>query len=109
MDRCWPWAKRKSSASAGGTSKVSATASSVSSSIAATRSEWKVADTSEVPHQSALKWSNGSWQLRHTQSDLQAVEPNRLDSRVSSEPHCGQRTLSDRLTGLPAGPGGAMP
>ena len=87
MLRCWPGVKANSAASAGGTSKVSATASSVSSSIAATRSAWKVADT-----QWALKWSNGSRQERHTHSDLHAVDPNRLDSRVSSDPHCGQRT-----------------
>ena len=54
-------------------------------------------------HQRALKWSKGSRQLRHTHSDLQAVEPKRLDSRVSGEPHCGQRTDSVRPTGrLPA-------
>src|SRR3954465_868443 len=47
MDRCWPCTNRNSSANEGGTSKVSATAASVSSSIAATRSEWKVLDTSE--------------------------------------------------------------
>jgi hypothetical protein len=57
-----------------------------------------------------LKWSNGSWQLRHTHSDLQAVDPKRLDSRVSGDPHRGQRTLSGSDTGPPlTAPGGAMP
>ena len=46
--------------------------------------------------------------------DLQAVEPNRLDSRVSRLPHCGQRTDSASVTGTvrrggPVGRGGAMP
>ena len=61
-------------------------------------------------HQSALKWSNGSEQERHTHSDLQAVEPKRLVSRVSGLPHCGQRTESARPTGPPrVGEGGATP
>ena len=42
IERCWPAVKTYSSRSSSGTSKVSATASSVRGSIAATRSEWKV-------------------------------------------------------------------
>src|SRR4051794_35641861 len=104
MLRCWPGSQANSSTSEGGTSKVRATESSVSSSIAATRSAWKVADT-----QCALKWSNGSRHERHTHSDLHAVDPKRLDSRVSGDPHCGHRTDSSTGTGPAAGPGGATP
>ena len=42
IERCWPATKTYSSRRCSGTSNVSATASSVRSSIAATRSEWKV-------------------------------------------------------------------
>ena len=60
--------------------------------------------------QIALKWSKGSRQALHAHSDLQAVDPNRLSSRVSGEPHCGQRTLSvQRHRAGPRGCGGAMP
>jgi hypothetical protein len=37
--------------------------------------------------QIALKWSNGSLHDVHTHKDLHEVEPNRLSSRVSGEPH----------------------
>ena len=56
----------------------------------------------------ALKWSNGSRQERQTHRLLQAVEPNRLDSRVSRLPHCGQRT--DRVSAdRPVGTGTDRP
>ena len=47
----------------------------------------------------------------HTQSDLQAVEPKWLDSRVSWLPHCGQRGAMAIDTGAAEScrPGGAMP
>jgi hypothetical protein len=59
----------------------------------------------------ALKWSNGSRQESHTHSDLHAVDPNRLSSRVSGEPHCGHRSANVSGTGpvLPRCRGGAMP
>ena len=57
-------------------------------------------------HQIFLKWSNGSRQDRQTHSDLQAVEPNRLDSRVSGLPHCGQRTVRASGTGPSSGAAG---
>ena len=42
--------------------------------------------------QNALKWSKGSRQLLQDHSALHAVDPNRLSSRVSSEPHWGHLT-----------------
>jgi hypothetical protein len=62
-----------------------------------------------------LNESKGSAQLRQDQSDLQGVEPKRLISLVSVEPHRGQRADSVSPTGRgPAdggvqAPGGAMP
>jgi len=106
-----------------------ATASSVSRSTCDTRNGWKlpclrpVTGTTgttgpvvvSVVTQIALTWSKGSRQAWHCHSDLQAVEPKWLVSRVSRLPHCGQRTDSVSATGPPAGscgeagPGGAMP
>ena len=58
----------------------------------------------------ALKWSKGSRQALHTHSDLHAVDPKRLSSRVSGDPHCGQRTDSATSTvPVARGCGGAMP
>ena len=59
----------------------------------------RIAFSGPSGHQWDLKWSNGSVQALHTHKDLHAVEPKRLSSRVSGDPHCGQR--SDRQ---PTGP-----
>src|SRR3954449_242931 len=87
-----------------------ATESSVTGSIEATVSGWKTA-CEVLTSYSALKWSNGSRQALHTHSDLHAVDPNRVSSRVSSDPHCGH--LNDRVSEtVPpdrVGDGGAMP
>jgi len=53
-------------------------------------------------HQSALKCSNGSRHASHTHRALHAVEPNRLRSRVRSDPHRGHRTDSARATRVAA-------
>ena len=66
--------------------------------MAATRRGWNAARWRPA-HQIALKWSKGSRHDWQTHSDLQAVEPNRLDSRVSRLPHWGQRTESGSDTG----------
>ena len=59
-----------------------------------------------------MKWSKGSRHDWQTHSDLHAVEPKRLDSRVSRLPHWGQRTDRPTDTGPETsrvGCGGAMP
>src|SRR5512139_650397 len=58
-----------------------------------------------------LKWSKGSRQALHTHNDLQAVDPNRLNSRVSGDPHSGQRIDRVSGTGAPGSRavGGATP
>jgi len=49
-----------------------------------------------------LNRSNGSAQARQRHKALHGVEPNRLTSSVSDEPHCGQVAVAAVL-------GGAMP
>jgi hypothetical protein len=44
-----------------------------------------------------LKWSKGSRQDRQRHIDLQEVDPNRVTSSVSDEPHCGQPTRGPEL------------
>src|SRR6266508_2517157 len=60
----------------------------------------------------ALTWSKGSLQALQDHRALHAVDPNRLSSRVSREPHCGHLTASVSATGPVAGLtgwGGATP
>src|SRR5512144_2225028 len=58
-----------------------------------------------------LKWSKGSRQALQTHSDLHAVDPKRESSRVSGDPHWGQRSERVSGTGAPGarGSGGATP
>jgi hypothetical protein len=51
-----------------------------------------------------LKRSNGSAQERQRHCALQGVDPKRLISSVSADPHCGQATRRS-----PGGLGGAIP
>ncbi len=53
-------------------------------------------------HQWHLNRSNGSRQARQRHCALHGVEPKRLSSSVSDEPHCGQVAVRAAL-------GGAMP
>jgi hypothetical protein len=102
---------------------VTATLSSVSASTCATRSTEKpvaavgAAVVTRAPGCSVgAKWSNGSRQPRHRHIALHDVEPKRVSSSVSAEPHCGHATCSTgrRPSGTSTGPsardaGGAIP